>query len=138
MMNLMATMAVAALSTAPQQSPDCRMVSVYFESDSGDLTRAAVQLVDTVYALVGSTDGSRVTATIAGHVDSDEQARGLTSLDEQRVAAVWSRLQALRTGRSDQWAFTVRSMNDTQPAHPNSGREALNRRAELSICPTGS
>lgn len=138
MLIMIAAAAVAALSTPPQASADCRTVSVYFRSGRADLEPAAAGLVDTVYALVGSTDGSRLAAAITGHIDSDEQAQGLTSLDEERVAAVWSRLEALRAGQGAPWSFTVSSMDDTMPARPSSDQESLNRRVELAVCPTAS
>ena len=135
MLNLIATLAVITLSTPLQQSPRCEAVTIYFESERAVLSAQNAQFVDSVFAQVRSTHGPRVTATITGHTDSDEQARGLTSLDEERAAAVRNRLRALLTGQSDQWSFTIRGVNNTEPAHPSSRREPLNRRAELSVCP---
>lgn len=136
MLNLIAATAAAALSTAPQPSADCRAVSVYFESERADLTTAAAGLVDTVYDVVGSETGAGVTATLTGHIAAGERTLGLTSLDEERVAAVWIRFQSLLAGQGDPWSFTVRSMDDTAPASTLSDREYLNRRVELSVCPT--
>jgi hypothetical protein len=124
----------AALTGGLQQAPDCRTADIYFESGRANLNIAALQTVDAIHASVASAGWPRVSATVTGHIDGDEQARGLTSLDAERLAAVRLRLEALNAGQATRWLYTVRSVDHTEPARRTSGREPMNRRVGLSVC----
>ncbi|GAA0868829.1 hypothetical protein GCM10009116_07300 [Brevundimonas basaltis] len=138
MLNMVTAALVIALSGAAQPSPDCTNVKVYFETGDANLTPGAESLVDSTYHTFTLIEDPGATATIVGHIDGDERARGLTALDEERVTAVWSRLETRRAGSDAPWTFTVSSMDDTAPARVASGREPRNRRVEIRICPMGA
>ena len=128
----------AAIALAPaQQAPDCRTADIYFESGRNNLGVAALQTIDAIHASVASAGWPRVSAQVTGHIDGDEQSRGLMSLDEERLAAVRLRLEALNAGEARRWVFTVRGADHTEPARRTSGREPMNRRVGLSVCSGG-
>lgn len=137
MLNLIAIAAAVALPVAQQPAPDCRTADIYFESGRANLSIAALQTIDAVHASVASAGWPHASAMVTGHIDGDEQARGLTSLDAERLAAVRLRLEALNAGDPTRWVYTVRSVDHAEPARRTSGREPMNRRVGLSICSGG-
>ena len=138
MLTLTVVAATTALSGAPHQAPDCRVAEIYFESGRANLNIAALQSLDAIYGMASQAGWPGASATIVGHIDGAEGARGLVSLDEERAGAIRERLENLR-GRQDgspaPWTFIVGGVDDAQPAREAPGAsEPLNRRARLIVC----
>ncbi|HYC69387.1 OmpA family protein [Brevundimonas sp.] len=134
MLDMIVIFAAAALTGAPQQAPDCRTGDVYFESGRANLNVAARQTVDAVHRLALQAGWRSASATITGHVDGDEKAKGLTSLDEERAAAVRGRLEELHAGSPQTLTFATTGVDDSEPARRTSAPQPLNRRVSLSVC----
>jgi hypothetical protein len=138
MLTLTVVAATTALSGAPHQAPDCRAAEIYFESGRANLNTAALQTVDGIYGMARQAGWPGASATIVGHIDGAEGARGLVSLDEERAGTIRGRLESLREsqdGSPAPWTFIVGGVDDAQPAREAPGAsQPLNRRARLIVC----